>query len=111
MLTDDMHTITLFNNESPRESLESKGRFTDVGLTFDQYGMPKQTTKMTVAFNISNFSSIISDITKENFENWICIFLNSEGQERIGRFIEPFIDKTFGYVVTTLVKTDDPRTA
>lgn len=99
---DDMDTLTLYN--AAGTSHTAKGRITDVGLNFTPQGQPIAGKKWSVTFHISDFSDIISDTETETFEGWQGEFVNSEGETVQGRFNNPLIDKTLGYVVATLTK-------
>lgn len=98
----DMIVLTLYN--AAGTSFTAKGRVADVGLNFSPQGQPIAGKKWSVTFHISDFSTLITDTETETFENWQGEFLNSEGETVQGRFNNPLIDKTFGYVVTTLTK-------
>ena len=99
---DDMDVLTLYN--AAGSSYTAKGRITDVGINFTPQGLPIAGKKWSVCFHISDLSSIISDTETETFEGWQGEFTNSEGETVQGRFNNPMIDKTFGYVVATLTK-------
>lgn len=95
---DDMHDVTLYN--ATGESENGKAQFTSPGMNITPQGQVVATKKNTVRFHIDSFSSIVG--TDEDFKKWQCQFLNSEGETVRGRFNNPLVDKTFGYVVTAL---------
>jgi hypothetical protein len=78
----------------------AKGRYTDVGMDFNPQGQPVASKKYSIAFHISDFSSIAS--SNENYKDWQAEFVNSESETVQGRLNNPLVDKTFGYVVATL---------
>lgn len=95
---DEMRDITLYNADE--DSLEGKARFTSPGMDINLQGQAFATKKNTIGFHIDDFASLMGE--NENFKGWQAEFLNSQGETVRGRFNNPLIDKTFGYVVTAL---------
>ena len=95
---EDMQDVTLFNASGI--SAEGKARVTSPGMNISPQGQIVATKKNTVGFHIDNFSSIVG--AGETFKNWQCQFLNSQGETVRGRFNNPLVDKTLGYVVVAL---------
>jgi hypothetical protein len=93
-----MISLKLYNASGT--SLTAKGRITDVGMDFNPQGQPVASKKYSIAFHISDFSSIAS--ANENYKDWQAEFVNSESEIIQGRLNNPLVDKTFGYVVATL---------
>ena len=102
ILSEDMIDLKLYNLSGT--SYTAKGRITSIGLNFTPQGQPIVGKKWTVAFHISDFDSITG--TNETYEGWQAEFTDSEGNTVQGRFIQPMVDNTFGYVVTTLTAND-----
>jgi len=100
ILSVDMRDVTLYNSEGV--SLSGQGRFTAIGMTINPQGQMVGTKTWTIAFHIEDFNSIMG--TNESFKNWQAEFLDSEGATIKGRFNNPLVDKTLGYVVATLTK-------
>ena len=97
---DDMSELTLFN--AAGVSFTAKGRITQPGMDFNPQGQAVMSEKRTIAFIISEYPTITG--ANEKYEGWQGEFLNSEGETIQGRFTQTFVNKTFGYVVTTLTK-------
>jgi hypothetical protein len=97
----DMHQLKLYNAAGTSQT--AKGRVTQIGFDVNMAtGQMFPTKKYSVGFHISDFSTITG--SNENYKNWQGEFLNSEGETVKGRFNNPLVDKTFGYVVATLVE-------
>jgi hypothetical protein len=100
ILGDDMRDVTLYN--AAGISLAGKARVTTPGMEINMQGLSVPSKKHTIGFHIDNFISLMT--TNESFKNWKASFLNSQGEIVTGIFNNPMIDKTFGYVVTTLTE-------
>lgn len=96
---DEMRDVTLYN--SANESLSGQARFTSPGMDINMQGQVFATRKNTIGFHIDDFASLMGE--NENFEGWQAEFLNSQGETVKGRFNNPLINKTFGYVEVALV--------
>lgn len=100
ILGDDMQDVTLYNSSG--SSLEGTARVTSPGMDINMQGQAFATKKNTVAFHMDDFSSLMK--TNENFENWEAEFLDSQGNKVRGRFNKPMINRTLGYIETSLVQ-------
>lgn len=98
ILSEDMIELILTNAVGTSQTAD--GRITAPGMSINLQGFPIVSKKRTVAFHISDFATITG--LNETYKNWQGEFLNSEGETVKGRFTETMVDKTFGYVVTTL---------
>lgn len=100
----DMHDITLYDTTG--NTYTGKGRFTAPGMYFNPQGQPVASKKWSIAFHLDSFTPTIG--VTENFKNWQGEFINSDGETIKGVFNGQLVDKTFGYVVTTLTENKVP---
>ncbi len=97
---DDMQEVKLYNASGT--SLIGQARVTSVGLDVTSQGQMFAAKKHSVAFHISDYASLMS--SNENFKGWRAEFLNTQGETVSGTFNNQLIDKTFDYVVATLIE-------
>jgi hypothetical protein len=93
-----MKAVTLYN--ATGTSKTGRARITATTLQVSPQGQAINQRKWSIAFHIDDFSDITG--ASENYEGWRGEFLNSQGETVNGRFINQFVDKTFGQVTTNL---------
>ena len=93
--------VTLILTNASGDTQTGLGRFTNPGMVYSPEGLPGAGTKLSIAFHIDDFVDITAT-ENENYEGWQAEFLNIQGETKKGLFLNPMIDKTYGYVVTTI---------